>query len=340
MREKIGANEVLMVDNRREENRIPREFHSKIDALTLFEGTSGLLKITPETLRNKRLAIIRGGDGTTAYLLNMRYLAQKLYGDEETDISFLHEGGGSANTLLNGLMRQEKAEIPNSLKEVFPSNLYEARRYFPLQGEYSAKIAHFAYLVGLGHLTVEITKKKEDYAKKHGKIEDLSKVYIQGGIESLRSLKKRVEPLRVSFRDGSNVSHEQGLLAASEIITVPRLGTFNFKELIPDEKIRLLTVAAKSEAGLFYKFLVTLLVGGNFSDGADRLIRMGILKSRDVDTVTAIPDRRKKHVGEDNVCFDGELRRVESEMKLQRSSMAVTFIIPRQLVRDFKGGFS
>jgi len=299
----------LIVDNRRNRSKpFPQSaFLQSADVLSPKHITD----ITPGNIDGYDLIALRGGDGTTGYILNAL-----MHIDGQP--ALLLEGGGSANTLLKGLRTTPQVAIPQDLTDVCPPDSFEAHLYRPPQIISDKGVETTAYLVAPDHLTVDVTKHKEKIGDRLGSVH-LS--YIVSGLISLLALKSRVAPGDITPSLGIN----QEKIAAAASIAVPILGTFKLLQSIDPNKLRLLSISAHTEYGLLMKYASILLVASSFPNGADTVIKLGLMHSKDVDRIAMTPDPHHSP----NICIDGELRSLRGRIEITRSPQGRLIIIPK-----------
>lgn len=327
----------IEVDNPRKSNSaLPPPSPIEKSVFNPYIRTRGLeiQNLDPKILENTDvLRLRRGGDGTTAFNLN-------LFGQLEAlnDLVIWHEGRGSANTTLKGLVRSQPVKIPEHLAEIFPKEDFEARLYHPLTRETEEGIEYGTYLAGFGHLSINTTQLREQIGKLLPQF-SIHQLYVASGLLSATSLAaklgKATQPETVSYKNNGRQKYVAGLLAACEAITIPNLGTFEFENNVDPGKIRLLTISAESRSGLIPKYMLTLIVGALFSDGPDRTIRIGLAQAKDVDEVTVYL-RKPEKGNSPNVCYDGELGRRGGEVRINRNKEGIIFIMSRKLVNEVK----
>ncbi len=328
----------LAVYNTRPQNTTDYPYHNFVDdpnnSFGVYQETRGLnfLEIPPPEISKDMLLIvrIRGGDGTTREVLNWAGQGEIL-----DRLVIWHEAGGSANTLLKGISHDESSNVPGNLREVFKTPTFDARFYHPLEKSQEGEVFYGAYLGGFGHLSISSTQWREHLSSKNPKI-NIHDLYKTAGLRSLLSLAAKkgeaTQPEKILFRNNQTEETIEGNMAACEVVTIPRLGTFHFKNPVPHNKIRLLTLTSENKAGIILKYGLTLAVGLLFSP--DTAIRIGLVKSRDDDEVTVF--LRPKSSEEINACYDGDLYHQESEVTLKRSSQGVVFVLPKILVDNLK----
>lgn len=333
----------VLVDNRRPENRSNQRYYDFVfpSQFTNYRVTRGLeiLNIPEQELQATDLVQIRAGDGTIGAVFNL-FLSLNNRGIIEYTPVFLYEGGGSAMTLGRGLSLSKQAgiAIPDKYQDTLFPSLFEARAYHPLEvTDQQGKKQIQAYLAGFGHLTLETTLFKDRLTqKKIANRKNLHATYTAGGIASAVSLlARRIQPQKASFRDNGQTYPIEGEIGAFEVLTIPVLGTFYFKDPVADNKVRLLVVTANSPLGLLYKYAATLLIGGLTKGGPDKVIEMGLVDKHDVDQVMITPGI-PRNLKRPNVCLDGEMVRRSGELTIGRSEQGVLFAFPRALGKELR----
>lgn len=301
--------QILSFDNRRDKTK---PFHSVSLPGAHILHPHHITDIAPKDVSGYGLVKLIGGDGTIGYVLNMLSIA-----DENPAIYLA--GGGSANTLQKGLRTTPQVAIPDNLSEFFTPDAFEAHFYRPphiaiASGQGQETIA---YLVAPDHLGVNVSQNRE-WIGAHHLNAHMHLTYIASGLISLFKLGQRVEPNYVT-------GIKEQKIAAAAAISVPILGTFKLLQSIDPDKIRLLSITAQTEYGLFLKYLSTLIIASSFPHGPDSVIKLGLMKSQDVERVSLSPDPKRSP----NVCIDGELRVLRGEIDIRRNPTGRLFIIPK-----------
>ncbi|MCH7952033.1 hypothetical protein IH980_04835 [Patescibacteria group bacterium] len=307
-------------------HRIP----SDLAPITNFKDIRG------ERLADSEAIFIHAGDGSTSYTINELL---HFINSQETDISpetippFVLLGGGSANTLLKGLLQTPKIELPRRYNGILPPNSFEVRAYRPPQLTDEEGIQYLAYLATFGHLSNKTTEVKEKLATRWPKLtaDQIRLAYVAAGISSLISLHNRVEPREVSFTQGGKQEYLEGNIAASPVISVPILGTFSFNKPIKPDTVRLLALTSENELELHGKYGLVLLIGGLFPSGPDMLTKWGILESHDASAVNVVPNDEVYF----NSVIDGNLSHVSGKTQISRSPYILHFIIPNEVSQQY-----
>lgn len=313
---RISVPDSLLIVNCRPDSPAP---DTQFQTTKKVQGLRAFLELTPSDLTPYQFIFIEGGDGTIQRVL-------RLTKDQDSTLCLL--GGGSANTLLRGLARTNTEQIPTNLQSYFNPDRFRANHYRPPLLIYEDRKAEpCSYLVSTSHLGVSTTVNKE--AITQGKfVQNPSSVYTRAALLSLIHLRDRVKPNDVVYRTDVLPQWKIKLdnVAVLEAISVPVLATFTMKQTIDSRKIRLLMMRASSEPALFAKFAVALVVGGQFPDGLDLVIRMGLISTIDALEVSIAPDLSRSP----NCCVDGQLETLKDErITIKRSNKDVLIITPR-----------
>lgn len=326
--------EVLLINNSRSLNHNPySRYVGELSTLTV-SGVDGMLSVTPEFIAAHGFEVIgiHGGDGTLGHLTDVITKAYQLSGELP---HIVLTGGASAGTTLKELTRQgESTEIPAELEGMFPSSDFLARRYYPPKVIYDHTLdtQHIAYLFGADHLSINGTENVDALQNVRVLKNVPSKfTYTLAGIGTMANvLKSYARPTLLSYtQDENEVTVGSDMSPVLATIGVPRLGTFRFQDTIPHDKLWLLGIEG-DEITARKKYLALALVGTMFQHGPDLAVKWGLVQRTEVTSATILPDQSPL-TGAVNANLDGELRKVEGSVTVQRSTHGILFILPRSL---------
>lgn len=320
----------IEIDNRRKENRTERVYDHWVhpSQFSKYRNTGNLAELRNGLDTSEYdLIIASGGDGTLAYIFDSIRQSGK-------EPAVYYKGGGSASTLLRGIVDLPIVSVPDQLCDIFEPEAFETRNYHPLIRENEEGVkACGAYLGGFGHLTTKVTEIKE-WLYNH-KLIDAHVAYKIAGAASVLSLNNRVQPEVVRYKkNGKDEEIDTRYLAEAAVVTIPRLGTFSFRGEVSDDEVWLLTMAGESNWDLTSSYIKSLFVGGLLNK-PDRVIEKGLVQVQNANEVQIYPGQ-PEDANRPNVCFDGELGRVEGGFKLYRDPQALTIITPKSLTNQAK----
>jgi hypothetical protein len=135
------------------------------------------------------------------------------------------------------------------------------------------------------------------------------------------------QPKEILFSEKGKKEQISQYFGALEALTIPSLGVFplNYPPVSSD-KFFLLYLGDENKERIFWKYFISLIIGGAFRGGVKWLVDKGIVNLREIDELQLLPDLKKTF----NVCLDGELGKIETSLVIFRQSSGIILIVPRR----------
>jgi len=330
----LESEPVILVDVRREVNRIPRPFHEYAPTPTVvYQRPEEFLAIDLGKLKDNLLTVTRCGDGFFGAVENKLIKAK---GDNLKDVAILWEEGGTTMCTLKGARKGRKVGIPSHLTSLVPEEHYQANEYFPpiiefyedLNQEKPDDYEYYGYLAGFDQLTVAGVKFETALANKG--ILDPKKRYEQAGVKTWKTIFQRIEPEYLAYsQNGQLYSLTGPCFAAAFVISVPYFAAFSIDREIPDDKVLLVVIRERNPMFLAFKYMKILLTFKFRKDGLNFVLDRNWAESILAESAIVYPDQKAFLENQENANIDGQLRRIRRYSKIRRSPNPLTIISPK-----------
>lgn len=329
----LESEPVILVDVRREVNRIPRSFHEHTPTPTLmYQRPEEFLAADLGQLRDNSLTVIRCGDGFFGAVENKLIKAR---GNNLENVAILWEEGGTTMCTLKGARRGRRVSIPDHLASLISDEHYQANKYFPpiiefyedLSQEKPDDYEYYGYLAGFDQLTVAGVKFEIELVKRG--VIDPKKRYEQAGINTAGTIFQRIEPEHIAYsQDGQLYPLAGPCFAAAFVISVPYFAAFSINREIPNNKVLLVVIRERNGLFLAAKFFRILYFFKKFKNGINIVMDRNWAEPILADSVIVYPDQKAFSKNQENANTDGQLRRIRRYSKIRRSPNPLTIISP------------
>lgn len=332
----MAVEQGIFLDNSRPRNAHKHQLPAAAAAAydTTLNGRDGLFRITPDFLQDGQVPFVgvRGGDGSLSFVTDAVVKT-----DPAVRPAIIATGGGTVNTGLTELVIEPAVPIPDHLAEFFPPAAYEARSYRPPLLTYldSGRQRAAMYLFGADHLSVNGTRAQEWLARRSANHE---LTYQLAGVATLGLLARpTLTPELISYvANGERFTPEsESSRLACLAMALPRLGTFQFHDRVPQDKVWLLTIAGNPVMTRL-RYLAMALVGVGLPEGPDRAVAHGFVERLVVDSAVIQPDMDRAARDIPNTNTDGELAVVGEPVEVSRYPEAVLYVLPKPLVAELQ----